>query len=180
LLATQMRSSTRMVACQSEPIHDRLIAVLPGNACLQSHDEGGAFPMKKSKQPKTHFVPRVVFEAAFAGVVPICVAPTAGGCTSPLTVADIAFDAGDGDAASPAPDASDASAARDAPNRDAPIFSVAFIGFDGGVADIGFDGGVADNAFRVPDASDAGDAHDSDATFAVADAGFRPPDGSAG
>ena len=32
--------------------------------------------MKKAKKRRTHFVPRVVFEAAFAGVVPVCVAAT--------------------------------------------------------------------------------------------------------
>jgi hypothetical protein len=142
--------------------------------------------MKKSKQPKTHFVPRVVFETAFVGVIPICVAAAASACASELTVADLAFDAGGGDGASPAPDASDASATRDATKPDAPIFSVAFIGFDGG---------VGDNAFSVPDASDAGDARDAthpdapifsvafigfDGGGDVADAAFRPPDGSAG
>jgi hypothetical protein len=143
--------------------------------------------MKKSKQPKTHFVPRVVFEAAFVGVVPICVAATACGGnggndedasadarsdTLVLSVANIGFDGGVADIAFDG----GVGDARDAANRDAPIFSVAFIGFDGGVADIAFDGGVADSAFRVPDASDAADAQDSDATFAVADSAFRPPD----
>jgi hypothetical protein len=36
--------------------------------------------MRKSKQRRTRFVPRVVFEATFAGVVPVCVAAT--DCTS--------------------------------------------------------------------------------------------------
>jgi hypothetical protein len=39
--------------------------------------------MKKSKKRGTHFVPRVVFEAAFAGVVPVCVAAT--DCASSAT-----------------------------------------------------------------------------------------------
>ena len=39
--------------------------------------------MKKSKKRVTHFVPRVVFETAFAGVVPVCVAATE--CASDAT-----------------------------------------------------------------------------------------------
>jgi hypothetical protein len=157
--------------------------------------------MKKSKQPKTHFVPRAVFEAAFVGVVPICVAAAACGDNgdNSVSVAGIGFGPGDDQVGSDVAEA--------AFSRDAPFFGVANIGFDAGdannapddqvggdvadaafsrdapfisVANIGFDGGVADNAFRVPDASDAGDAHERDSSFGVADAGFRPPDGSAG
>jgi hypothetical protein len=158
--------------------------------------------MKKSKQPKTHFVPKIVFKATFAGVVPFCVAAAACG----------------GDATN------NGDSGQDAANRDsavflgvaaigfdAPLFSVAAIGFDGGVADlafsdapllsvaaIGFDAqhytdSVAGDAFGdvpmasvafigfdtgVRDASDAGNPHD--ASFGVADAGFRPRDGSSG
>jgi hypothetical protein len=151
--------------------------------------------MKKSKQPKTHFVPRAVFEAAFVGVVPICVAAAACGDNS-VSVAGIGFGPGD--------DQVGADVAAEAFSPDAPFFGVANIGFDASdspnddvgadvadaafsrdgpfisVANIGFDGGVADNAFRIPDASDAGDAHERDSSLGVADAGFRPPDGSAG
>jgi hypothetical protein len=96
--------------------------------------------MKRARK-KTHFVPKVVFQTAFAGVVPVCVAATA--CGGESTGQKQPTDAGPdhflvGVACSLfqcmgvgvmafADASSDATA-----EKDAPLFVVACIGFDGG------------------------------------------------
>ena len=94
----------------------------------------------KATRKRTHFVPGVVFRTAFASVVPMCVAAACGGST--------ASSGGGGGAPDAGPDQfllgvgcpafecgvalSFADAAKDANERDAPIFTVACIGVDGG------------------------------------------------
>jgi hypothetical protein len=55
------------------------------------------------RPPKTHFVPKVIFSATFAGVIPVCATGCGGNEGTPgIYVATIAY----GDAASPAKDGS--------------------------------------------------------------------------
>jgi hypothetical protein len=105
----------------------------------------------KATRKKTHFVPKVVFRTAFAGVVPVYVAATGcGGSTAPAGHATGAPDAGPDqfllgvgcpafecgvaarsfDASTDAADVADVADAADA--ADALLFVVACIGFDGG------------------------------------------------
>ena len=102
--------------------------------------------MKAFKKVKTHFVPRVVYRTAFAGVVPICVSALAcggagggGDASASIAVGCAAFACGGGVGIQAFSDA-----------NDAPQFAVALIGFDGDIVD-------------VPDASKATDASDADA-----------------
>jgi hypothetical protein len=133
---------------------------------------------------KTHFVPRVVFRTAFAGVVPVCVAATACGGSTPS--------GGGSEAADAAPDQfvlgvacssfecmgvgvmAFADASDDATAHDAAIFSVACFAFDGGPCGLRSPGdattGSEDGA-----AHDASDIHDATADvpiFAVAAPAF--------
>ncbi len=111
--------------------------------------------MKSTRKAKTHFVPRVVYRTAFVGVVPVCVAAAAcssssgSGGGTPVGVACAGYacavgvqafsDSGDAPVFSVAAigfDAapSDAHAASDAPSTtDSPILAVACIGFACGV-----------------------------------------------
>jgi hypothetical protein len=78
----------------------------------------------RARKRKTHFVPKVVYQTAFAGVVPLCVASLAcsssssGGSSGPqLTVACGGFCGAVAQAAFI--DAGDANSAADAPSGDA-------------------------------------------------------------
>jgi hypothetical protein len=103
----------------------------------------------KATRKKTHFVPKVVFRTAFAGVVPVCVAAAGcGGATSDHTDRSEGGDGGPdafllgvgcpafvcGVALQTFADASTDGAAKDAAN-DALVLSVACIAFDGGPCD---------------------------------------------
>jgi hypothetical protein len=84
--------------------------------------------MSKTNGRRTHFVPKVVFRTAFAGVVPACVAAVAcGGQNQIFAVACMALDGGPC-GAPPAPDASSESI-------EAGFFSVAARAFDAAPAD---------------------------------------------
>ena len=84
--------------------------------------------MSKTNGRRTHFVPKVVFRTAFAGVVPACVAAVAcGGQSQIFAVACMALDGGPC-GVPPAPDASNESI-------EAGFFSVAARAFDAGPAD---------------------------------------------
>lgn len=83
--------------------------------------------MKSTRKAKTHFVPRVVYRTAFVGVVPVCVAAAAcsssssgGGTTLAVACAGYACAVG-------------VQAFSD--SGDAPLLSVAAIGFDGAPSD---------------------------------------------
>jgi hypothetical protein len=106
-------------------------------------------PHKAKAKTKTHFVPRTVYRKAFAGVVPLCVAACSSSTTSSgdggtmngavgcsafgcLGVANIGFDSGFDGVAAQAFDGGDAA---DAAHPDAPVLTVACLGFCLGGAD---------------------------------------------
>jgi hypothetical protein len=110
-------------------------------------------PHKAKTKARTHFVPRTVYRRAFAGVVPLCVAACSSSTTSSgdggtmngavgcsafgcLGVANFGFDSGFDGVASQAFDGGDAAdAAHPDAGSDAPVFTVACLGFCVGGAD---------------------------------------------
>jgi hypothetical protein len=108
---------------------------------------------KKPAKAKTHFVPRVVYRTAFAGVVPVCVAGVACG-------GRVLDSSGDSDSGTSATNVRPGSSG--APG-DVDSGFTGFVGQSSGVACTGFCAGVGAQAF---DASWEGVA-----TMAFADAG---------
>jgi hypothetical protein len=111
---------------------------------------------KKPAKAKTHFVPRVVYRTAFAGVVPVCVAGVA--CGGRVLDAG-----GDGDSGAGATNVRPGSSGAPSDVDSGFAGQSAGNGFVGGVGCAGFCGGVGTQAF------DAG--WDGVATMAFADAG---------